>query len=101
MTGATRAEVLPDVPTIAEAGVPGYQCTTWSGIAAPARTPRAIVDLLNKEINAIMQTPEFKEPARLAGSTIIGGTPEQFHDYLKVELAKYGKLVKEIGMKVE
>jgi tripartite-type tricarboxylate transporter receptor subunit TctC len=101
VTSASRAEVLPDVPTIAEAGVPGYQCATWSAIAAPARTPRAIVELLNKEINAIMQTPEFKEPARLAGSTILGGTPEQFHEYLKTELAKYGRLVKEIGMKLE
>lgn len=100
-TGATRPEALPDLPTIAEAGVAGYQSSTWSAVGAPAGTPRAIIDLLNREINSTMQAPDFREPLRQAGSTVIGGAPEQFRDYLKSELAKYGKLVNEIGLKLE
>ena len=98
-TGATRAQVLPDLPTIAEAGVPGFDNPSWGAIGAPARTPRRAIELLNKEINAIMQTPEFKEAIRLSGGSITGGTPEQFRDYLKSELAKFGKLFKAIGLK--
>ncbi len=99
-TGATRTDVLPDLPTIADA-VPGFDNPSWGAIGAPARTPRPIIELLNKEINAIMQTPEFKEAIRLAGGSITGGTPEQFRDYLKSELAKFGKLVKDVGIKVD
>jgi len=100
-TGATRLDALPDVPTIAEAGVPGYENTTWNAIAAPARTPRAIIERLNKELNTIVQLPDIKEAARAEGSTIVGGAPEQFRDYLKSEYAKFGKLVKEAGIKYE
>ncbi len=100
-TGAARAHALPDLPTIAEAGVPGFDNPSWGAIGAPARTPRPIIELLNKEINAIMQMPEFKEAIRLSGGNITGGTPEQFRDYLKSELAKFGKLFKDIGLKVD
>jgi tripartite-type tricarboxylate transporter receptor subunit TctC len=99
-TGATRSQVLPDLPTIAEAGVPGFDNPTWAAIGAPARTPRPIIERLNEEINAILQMPEFKEAIRLAGGNITGGTPEQFRDYLRLELAKFGKLIKDTGMKV-
>ena len=100
-TGATRFEALPDIPTISEAGVPGYENTTWVALAAPARTPQTIIQRLNKEINAILELPDVKEAARAEGSTITGGTPERFRDYLKSELAKFGKLVKEAGIKYE
>ena len=100
-TGATRFEALPDVPTIAEAGVPGYENTTWNAIAAPARTPQPVIQRLNREINAILQLPDVREAARVEGSTIIGGTPEQFRRFLQSELAKYGKLVKAAGIKYE
>ena len=99
-TGATRISLLPDVPTVAEAGVPGYEASTWSAMGAPAGTPRPIVERLNKELAAILQTPEMVETARVEGSTINGGTPEQFRDFLKAEHAKYGRLVKEAGIKV-
>ena len=99
-TGATRAQVLPDLPTIAEAGVPGFDNPSWGAIGAPARTPRPIIELLNKEINTVMQMPEFKEAIRLSGGNVTGGTPEQFRDYLKSELAKFGKVIKDAGMKV-
>ena len=100
-TGAKRAAVLPDLPTIAEAGVPGYESSTLSAIGAPARTPRAIIERLNKELNAALQMPDIRERYAAGGSTVTGGTPEQFRDYLKSELAKFGKLVKEAGIKNE
>ena len=100
-TGTKRLEALPDLPTVAEAGVPGYENATWNGIGAPARTPRAIIELLNHEFVAILHLPDVMEAARIEGSTIVASTPEQFRDYLKAEYLKYGKLVKEAGIKVE
>lgn len=100
-TAATRISLLPDLPTVAESGVPGYEAATWSAMAAPAGTPRPIIQRLNKELAAILQSPEMAASARVEGSTINGGTPEQFRDFLKLEHAKYGKLVKEAGISVE
>ena len=100
-TGATRMDALPDFPTIAEAGVPGYENTTWNAIAAPARTPQPIIKRLNKEIAAILQIPDIREAALAEGSTIVGGTPEQFRKFLQSEVNKFGKLVREAGIKYE
>ena len=98
-TGATRLDIMPDLPTIAEAGVPGYDNTTWSGIAAPARTAPTIIARLNRELAAILQMPDIRGRHAEAGSTMMGGTPEQFQDYLQSELAKFGKLVREAGIR--
>jgi tripartite-type tricarboxylate transporter receptor subunit TctC len=98
-TGAKRMTILPELPTIAEAGLTGYENSTWSALGMAARTPPAIVERLNKEINTILQLPEVQEIARADGSMITGGTPEQFRDILKSELAKFGKLVKVAGIK--
>jgi tripartite-type tricarboxylate transporter receptor subunit TctC len=100
-TGATRMEALPDLPTIAEAGVPGYENTTWNAIAAPAHTPQPIIERLNKEIAAILRIPDIREAALAEGSTIVGGTPEQFRKFLQSEFNKFGKLVREAGIKYE
>ena len=100
-TGAARMEALPEVPTIAESGVPGYENSTWNAIAAPARTPRPVIERLNREIAAILQMPEIREAARAEGSTITGGAPEWFRDYLKSEFAKFGKLVRQAGIKAD
>ena len=100
-TGAQRIVALPDLPTIAEAGVPGYESSTWSAIGAPARTPRPIIDRLNREFNAILQLPDIQQKQLAAGSISTGGTPEQFHEILKSELAKLGKLIKEAGIKAD
>jgi tripartite-type tricarboxylate transporter receptor subunit TctC len=101
VTGSTRIEIAPELPTIAEAGVPGYENTTWNAIAVPANTPQAIIELLNREIKAIMHTPEALNAAREQGATITATTPEEFQAYLRKELAKFGKLVKETGIKAE
>jgi tripartite-type tricarboxylate transporter receptor subunit TctC len=98
-TGAKRMSILPELPTIAEAGLTGYENSTWSGLGMAARTPQPIIERLNKEINAILQLPEVQESARADGSMITGGTPEQFRDILKSELAKFGTLVKQAGIK--
>lgn len=98
-TGKDRMSILPDLPTIAEAGVQGYESSTWTAIGAPARTPRPIVQTLNRELNAILQLPDIREQNAATGSSIIGGTPEQFAEYLKSEYVKFGKLVRETGIK--
>lgn len=100
-TGAARAAVLPELPTIAEAGVPGYESSSWSGIGAPARTPQAIIMRLNKELAAVLRMPDVEKQFAAGGSAAIGGTPEQFQKYLKSELAKFSRLVKEVGIKAE
>jgi len=100
-TGAARMEALPEVPTIAESGVAGYENSTWNGISAPANTPPAVVLRLNREFNEILKLADVKEAARVEGSTIVGGSPAQFRDYLKRESAKYGKLVRDAGIKGE
>ncbi len=100
-TGTARLAILPDLPTVAEAGVPGYENSTWSAIGAPARTPQSSIERLNKEFAAVLQMSDIKERYAAAGSTVTGGTPEQFHDYLKLELTKFDKLVKEAGIKGE
>jgi tripartite-type tricarboxylate transporter receptor subunit TctC len=100
-TGAKRMAILPELPTIAEAGVPGYENSTWTAIGAPARTPRAVIERLNQEVNAVLQMPDIRERFAAGASTVTGGTPEQFHEYLKSELAKFRKLVKEAGIKGE
>jgi tripartite-type tricarboxylate transporter receptor subunit TctC len=90
---------VPDLPTVAESGVPGYENSSWTGVGVPARTPAAIVQRLNKELTAVLQMPDIQERHTAAGSLIMGGTPEQFRDYLRAEYAKFGKLVKEAGIK--
>ena len=100
-TGAERAAVLPELPTIAEAGVAGYENSTWSAIGVPARTPQPIVRRLNKEIAAILQSPDVQERYKASGSTITAGTPDEMRGILTRELAKYGKLVKAAGIKSE
>jgi len=100
-TGSKRLAVLPDLPTVAEAGVTGYESSTWTAMAAPARTPLQVIERLNREVNAVLQMPDIQERSAAMGSVITGGTPEWFQDYLKSELAKYGKLVKQAGIKPE
>ena len=99
VTSAKRLAGMPELPTISESGVPGYENSSWTGVGAPARTPRSIIDRLNKELLAVIRMPDIQERHANAGSVITGGTPEQFRDYLKSEYAKFGKLVKEAGIK--
>jgi tripartite-type tricarboxylate transporter receptor subunit TctC len=99
VTTAKRMATLPELPTVAESGVPGYENSSWTTVGVPARTPQAIIQRLNREINAVLQMPDIQERHANAGAVLIGGTPEQARDYLRVEHAKFGKLVKEAGIK--
>jgi tripartite-type tricarboxylate transporter receptor subunit TctC len=98
-TGATRPAVLSDLPTVAQAGVPGYENTTWSTIGGPARLPAPVTTRLNREMNAVLQLPDIRERFAAAGSTVTGGTPEQATAILKADLAKYGKLIADAGIR--
>ena len=101
VTGAKRTAALPDVPTIAESGVAGYEFTTWNAILAPKNTPRAIVMLLNERIAKTFQAPELQQRFRELGFDIIASSPEELGAHLKKESAKWAKVIKERGMKVE
>jgi tripartite-type tricarboxylate transporter receptor subunit TctC len=101
VTGSARAPALPDLPTVAEAGVPGYEATTWTGIVAPVGVPRAIVLRLNAELNKAIATPALKEKFALIGSESAGGTPEQFGEFIRRESAKWGEVVRRSGAKVD
>ena len=98
-TGVQRTATLPDVPTMDEAGVRGYEGNTWCGFGAPARTPSRAVERLNREFMAVLQAPDIQQKLTEGGSIVTGGTPQQFLDILKADLAKYGKLVKAVGIK--
>jgi len=101
VTTAKRTQALPEVPTISEAGVPGYESTQWFGILAPAGTPRPIIDRLNQEIVRIMQSPAVKQRLTNDGMEIVAGTPEQFGAHIKAETEKWAKVIKAMGLKTE
>ncbi len=98
-TGAQRLAVLSELPTIAEAGVKDYENSSWSAVAAPAGTPAPVIARLHKEFSGILADPDIQKRHADVGAQIIGGTPEQFHAYLKAEVTKFGKLVKAAGIK--
>jgi len=97
-SAAVRSTVLPDVPTIAEAGVPGYESTIWLGIMAPKGTPKAVVDKLNAEINKAINKPEILAAWDKQGAVPMVMTPEQFDAFLRKDIEKWAKVVKEAGL---
>jgi tripartite-type tricarboxylate transporter receptor subunit TctC len=101
VSGAARSAALPELPTIAEAGVPGYEATTWTGIVAPVGVPKPIVAKLNVEINKAIATQSLKDKFAQIGSESAGGTPEQFGALIRRESAKWAEVVKRSGAKVD
>jgi tripartite-type tricarboxylate transporter receptor subunit TctC len=101
VTGATRTAAAPDVPTIAEAGVPGYEAVQWYGMVAPANTPRDVVTRLNREMVMILQMPDVKEKFAADGADPAGTSPEEFGRYIKSETDKWQKVAKAAGIKPE
>jgi len=95
VTSIKRMPALPELPTIDESGVKGYDNSSWSAVAAPVGTPKEIIARLNSELNQILKLPDIQERSAAGGAVIIGGTPEQFGDYLKSEIAKFARVVKE------
>jgi tripartite-type tricarboxylate transporter receptor subunit TctC len=100
-TGAKRSSITPDVPTIAEAGVPGYEATIWLGVMAPAGTPKPIIDKLNAEINKAINKPEVTQAWAKQGAVPLVKTPAEFDSYLRGDIEKWARIVKISGAKVE
>lgn len=101
VTGAQRSSAAPDVPTIAEAGYPGFEASAWYGVLAPAGTPKAVVARLNAEILRALKIPEVKERLESVGFELVGGTPEAFATYIRSEIEKWARVVKASGIKAE
>jgi tripartite-type tricarboxylate transporter receptor subunit TctC len=96
-----RIASLPDVPTISEAGVPGYEATNWWGIAAPAGTPRPVVERLHKELSVILAQPETRKRFETEGGDTMQMSPEEFGRFIAVETAKWGRVVKDAAIRAE
>ena len=101
VTTATRSAAFPDLPTVQEAGVPGYEVTTWYGLFAPAGTPPEIVAKLQQEVAKAMQRPEIRDIWEKQGSGLGGNSSKDFGDFVKVEVVKWGKVAKDANIKVE
>jgi tripartite-type tricarboxylate transporter receptor subunit TctC len=99
--GAQRTRTLPNVPTIAESGYPGYDMTPWYGIAAPAGTPNAIVRGLNVEIGKIVQMPEMQAALAAQGLDAMASTPERMRDVVREAIATCAKIIKDVGIKID
>jgi tripartite-type tricarboxylate transporter receptor subunit TctC len=101
VSGETRLRSLPDVPTVTQAGLPGYEVKSWQGILAPAKTPKPIIDKLSQELTRILQTPEIRETLITMGADPFVGGPQQFAALIKVDLVRYARLIKDANIKLD
>jgi tripartite-type tricarboxylate transporter receptor subunit TctC len=101
VTTARRASMLPDLPTIAEAALPGFEANNWYGLVAPIKTPRAVIQRLNAEVVRILNEPKLMELYRVAGLEPTPSTPEEFGAYIRSEIAKWSKIVRAAGVRPE
>jgi len=101
MTGAKRSPAMPEIPTVAESGVPGYETASWYGVLAPAGTPRSIIDKLSREIVKITHMPDVRERMTSEGAEPAGNTPEEFAAHIKRELARWAKVIKQARIRPE
>jgi tripartite-type tricarboxylate transporter receptor subunit TctC len=99
VTSLKRSAAIPELPTLHESGLPGYELTGWSGMAVPAGVPRAIVLRLNAEINKALSSPTVLKGLAFRGGTGVGGTPEDFAEHVRNETERLGKLIKAVGIK--
>ena len=101
VTGARRAPATPDIPTVAESGVPGYEVTAWYGVSAPAKTPPAIISRLNSEMLRALKLPDVREQLKSQGADPVGSTPEQYTAFMQNEITKWAKVIAAAGIKGE
>lgn len=101
VTSTKRSSILPDLPTMGEAGLPGFDTSTWGGLLAPAGTPKATVAKLNTEVNRILALPDVRKSLQDAGIEPGGGTPEQFKDFIQSEMVKWAKIAKGANIQPE
>jgi len=93
VSSRSRFAVLPEVPTVSEAGIPGYEVTGWNGVAGPAKMPQAIIDRLNKEIHAVLAAPDLKQRFQELGVETFGGTPAAYRQHVVAEIAKWNGVI--------
>lgn len=101
VTSARRSSVMPELPTVAESGLPAYDVNPWYGLFAPAGTPREVVEKINREVVGILQLPEVKERFAALGADAVGNTPAQFATFLDVEIEKWANVIKQSGTTAE
>ncbi len=101
VSSAQRLTSLPEVPTVAESGVPGFESSSWIGILAPAKTPQPIVERLQRELHAVVQSPEVRERLASLGISALGNTPAEFGQQIRADLAKYDQIVKAAKVRVD
>ena len=101
VTTAKRSVSFPSLPTVAEAGVPGFDAITWHGVVVPARTPQPVIARLNREFNKLLQAPDMRERLLTLGSEVIGGEPQQLTEFMRVEIPRWAKVIKESGAKAD
>jgi tripartite-type tricarboxylate transporter receptor subunit TctC len=100
ITSPQRVQAMPDLPTVAESGVPGYDLRSWYGLLAPNETPARIVLMLNREVGAIVNSPEMKQRLAADGAEAAAvNTPTQFRDLILAEIARWGKIIKSLGLR--
>jgi tripartite-type tricarboxylate transporter receptor subunit TctC len=98
VTTLKRASALPEVPTISESGLRGYDVSVWMGVVAPAGTPSAVVAQLNRQIAGILQTPEIRERLAVQGLEAVSNSPAEFASYIAAEVAKWAKVIRQAGV---
>jgi tripartite-type tricarboxylate transporter receptor subunit TctC len=101
VTSSKPDPALPGIPTVAEAGVPGYEAVEWQGIVVPSGTPGPVIDRLNRAIVESVKAPEFNERLAGVGAHAVGSTPGEFADYIKKELATWSRVIKATGIRIE
>ncbi len=101
VTGAKRASTLPDLPTVAESGVPGFEVINWFGMFAPARVPGPLMERLHAEITTALRSPEVHDKLVAQGSEVVASTPQQFREFIRNDIAKWSKVVKAAGIRLD
>lgn len=100
-TGAKRAADLPDVPTVAESGFKGYEFYTWFGYVVPVATPREVILRLNREVNRVIEIPDVRQRLVNQGAEVLGGTPDEFGAFMRSEIERWSKIIKQLNLRVE
>ena len=100
MASSKRISILPDLPTLTESGFPGFENGSWYGLAAPARTPAAIIALLHQETVKVLNQPDLQAQFALDGATPVGNTPQQFAQEMRDDIAKWAKVIKDANIKL-